>query len=178
MTLLSEQNPYAPPSASDEARPAATDVPPAPGPRGIGGWLLLPLSGLCLTPINTARDLLKLTEVMRDPELWAALTTPGQPSYRPLWKTLFLTQFIGSVLLLVFTLVVLVCFLRRSRQTPRLMVAWLLSRSVFIVLLAVLSSQVSGDTQGPGTAMLSAMIVLLWVVYFKSSERVKNTFVR
>ena len=176
---MSDQNPYAPPAAPPEQSPTApvTSAEP-PGPKGIGGWLILPLIGLCVTPINTARDLLQLTEVMRDPELWAALTTPGQPTYRPLWKALFLTQFIGSVLLLVFTLVVLVYFLRKSRQTPRLMVAWLLSRSVFIVLLAVLSSQVSGDTQTPGTAMLSAMIVLLWVVYFKSSERVKNTFVR
>jgi hypothetical protein len=175
---LSEQNPYAPPAASDEARPAATDVPPAPGPKGIGGWLILPLIGLCLTPINTARDLLQLIEVMRDPELWAALTTPGQPTYRPMWKALFFTQLTGSVLMLVFTVVVLVYFLRKSRHTPRLMVAWLLSRSVFIVLLVVLGSMVSGDTQTPGTAMLGAMFALLWIVYFKSSERVKNTFVR
>ena len=176
MTPVSEENPYAAPRVSDEANPAATEEPP--GPRGIGGLLILPLIGLCLTPISMARDLLQLTEVRRDPEFWAALTTPGQPTYRPLWKALFLTQLIGSVLLLVFTLVVLVYFLRKSRHLPRLMVAWLLSRSVFILLLAVLSSMVSGNMQTPGTAMLSAMFAVLWIVYFKSSERVKNTFVR
>jgi hypothetical protein len=101
---LSDRNPYAPPTASAEGNPA-TPVPPVEplGPKGIGGWLILPLIGLCLTPINTARDLLQLTEVMREPELWAALTTPGQPTYRPLWKALFLTQFVGSALLLVFS---------------------------------------------------------------------------
>ena len=175
-----DRNPYAAPTAPAEDEPgAAALVTPALGPKGIGGWLILPLLGLCSNVIQMSRELWQAYEGVLSAEVWPQLTTPGQPDYHRLWAPAIVFEVGSTALLLAFTVALLVLFVKQSRYTPKLMVFWLLVRPAVALVVAALVSRIQGSlAQAAGSVVFQAVIALLWVVYFLSSRRVKNTFVR
>jgi hypothetical protein len=171
-------NPYAAPAARSEDQRAGADA-PAPevmGPKGIGGWLILPLIGLCFTPVILARELSTAARML---EVWDTLTTPGSGAYHPLWGASIVFDLAGGLLLLAFTVVVAIHFFRKSRHTPRLMIAWLVARVAFPMVSVALTGAITSTGLG-GVVTLTPMVLgsVLWSAYFVRSVRVKNTFVR
>ncbi len=153
-----------------------------PEPRGIGGWLILPIIGLIITSVygifTFIRDLLPVFKE----GLWPALTTPGSAAYHPLWAPALIFELVMGVALIALPIVLLMIMKNKSRRLPKLMVAWyvgvLLAQIIDVVLLsqipAVANQPDGGDFKDLARA---AVVCAIWVPYFLISKRVKNTFV-
>ena len=181
--MASEQNPYSPPKVDETvARPDEAVVAHLDGPRGIGGWLVLPLLGLIVSPVRTAITCVRDFVPVFKPSTWAALTTPGGPGYHPLWVPVIVFELVGNVTLIAFTIFVLVRFLKKSRRVPRLMIILLLGIAGFLLLdhlLVGLIPALSAVPDAQSTTALSRSVVAaaIWIPYFLKSRRVRNTFV-
>jgi Protein of unknown function (DUF2569) len=179
-----EENPYAPPRSDDGAgrlTPEQIYAPPMDGPRGIGGWLVLPLIALVITPFRVAVTSVRdFSEVLK-PEVWAALTTPGGPSYHPLWMPIIVFELLMNLALIGGTIWLLVLFLKKSRRVPTLMVIWIAASigiQVIDLLLMQLIPALAAQAEPPADLVRGVISAAIWIPYFLSSKRVKNTFVR
>jgi hypothetical protein len=181
-----EQNPYSAPKsdlAEGEAKPA--EAPPAflDGPRGIGGWLILPLLGLIFTPIKVGVEMHRDFSPMLEPGIWEALTTPGGEAYHALWAPIIIFELATNVALIVFTLVLLVLFLRTSRRVPKLMIVLMLAQiaiqGVDLVLVGFIPALASDPDAHSKRDLVRALVAAaIWIPYFLTSKRVRNTFVK
>jgi hypothetical protein len=154
-----------------------------PGPVGIGGWLLLPLLGLIISPLRVAYELFKNILPAFAPQTWGALTTPGGEAYHPLWATLILFEAVSNSLLILASIALLVMFLRRHRLVPKLMIAWLASWPIVLALdvwLAGLVPAAAAALTGAETLEMFRAVLgsAIWILYFVRSKRVRNTFTR
>jgi len=57
----------------------------ADGPRGIGGWLILPILGLVFTSVYGLLGLATIHLPLFTRGYWSAVTTLGAAAYHPLW---------------------------------------------------------------------------------------------
>lgn len=152
------------------------------GPRGIGGWLILPLLGLFLTPIWIAIGTVQNIQVFRDPAVWSALTSPGSPDYHPLWAPVIIFEIAANVVMVAFAVVLIWLFLKKSRRIPTLMIVWLVTLLVVQIVDQAFARQIPAvaaepDPQGFRDMVRAVIGVVIWVPYFLKSKRVKNTFV-
>jgi hypothetical protein len=174
------ENPYSPPRAEPEAeaKPAQSTT---DGPRGLGGWLMLPLLGLLITPFRMGIELVRDFGPILKPEVWRALTTPGGDAYHPLWAPVIVFELATNVGIFGFSLVLLILFLTRSRRLPRLMVVWFLTIASVLVIDAFLVDAIPAAAAGRDAVVSdlirTALTGAVWIPYFLRSERVKNTFV-
>lgn len=153
------------------------------GPEGIGGWLLLPLLGLIVTPVRVGYAMYRDIIPAFAPEVWDALTTPGSPDYHPAWSGLLWFEALGNAFIILLALAALYHFVTRSRRTPILYIALLAFTLLFITgdwLLAEQIPFVAGEPDEAANRELvnSAVRAAIWIPYFIFSSRVRNTFVR
>jgi hypothetical protein len=188
-SMSSEPNPYAPPQENQPESDAADRWGDASmrdavneGPKGIGGWLILPLIGLLLTPFQLGFVI--LTELLPafQPAIWNAVTTPGEQAYHPLWAPLLIFEVVVNVSLIVCGITLLILFLKKSRLIPKLMIAWLLGNLAVGVVDQWLGQQIPAVAMAAGAETTrqifrSLIAAAIWVPYFLKSKRVKNTFV-
>ena len=172
-----EHDLYAPPVA-EETTP---DPVAGEGPRGIGGWLILPLLGLIVSPIYIAATLVKdyLPIFERD---WAIITDPSYELYHPLWAPLVIYELVGSCALGLFSLVALALMFRHDRRFPKLMIGLYLANVGFQTLDLLVAGQIPAietnlDPAAQRDLLRSIIAALVWIPYFLRSERVRNTFV-
>jgi hypothetical protein len=181
-----EHDPYAPPKtdlAQEDVRPGEPPAALLDGPRGIGGWLILPLLGLIFTPIRMVTQMVRDFFPVLEPETWKALTTPGREAYHWLWAPTIVFELVTNLGLIGFTLVVLVLFVRTSRRVPKLMIALMLANIgiqggdyVLVGLIPALASQ--PDTHSTRDLVRAVLSGAIWIPYFLVSKRVRNTFVK
>ncbi len=152
------------------------------GPKGIGGWLLLPLLGLIISPIRIIHQIAtELVPVLRS-DVWSALTHPASANYHPLWAPAIIFEMAGNAVIVLFGFWVLASFLTKSSMTPRLLIIWVASFVAIQAIDILLMSQIpmaasqlgAGDFRELARAVISAAI---WIPYFLKSKRVANTFV-
>lgn len=169
-------------SEGNEAGHAGSDVasyqdrPTPTRPSGIGGWLLLPLLRLIISPIvwlYGAKDFVDVWEAR-------SFLTNAQSVFLIIEFVVNLGAFIAAPLAL------LVLMFKKLDIFPGLYIIWICALPVLVFLDAVLSLWVfdgvltaedafDGETkkaiaQGVGQAVL-------WTLYMNRSERVENTFV-
>ena len=107
-----DQNPYAAPAVPLEDKPTGdTLADKVLGARGIGGWLLVYLIALLLGTLQKAVEL--VARAVGWPDL--GLLRWARPSILP---AVIIVDFVGDVVILAFTLVVLAVFLMKSRLRP------------------------------------------------------------
>ena len=154
-----------------------------PGPEGMGGWLILPLLGLIITPLRCfALIFTDLLPVFKEGH-WEALTTPGYEAYHPLWAPLIIGELVGNIAIGVFSLVILVFFFRRSIYTPTLVIAWLGISFIFVLGDYLIADHIPfiaeiPDPESAKEIVRAAIAALIWIPYFLVSKRVKATFTR
>jgi hypothetical protein len=191
------------PSCGADAGTGATPGPPAgpagpatvpadvrllePELSGIGGWLVLPLIGLCVSPLLTLYTLWASVLPLIRPRIWMVLTTPGTAVYSWYWTPYLAVTAMSALALVLLMVVTLMLFLQHRRRVPVLMTVlllWNMAQTVFeLVSQQYLSRHVpalaggvgGGAWQGLFRAGLTAVI---WIPYFWRSVRVRNTFVR
>jgi hypothetical protein len=151
--------------------------------KGIGGWLILPLIGLFISPIRVAISVFGDLVPIFTEGRWNVLTTPGSDAYHPLWAPLIIFEYAGNAVFIIFSIVLLVFFFRKSRLLPKLIISYLILNALFVAgdfFLADLIPAVAEQSNPQAAKELVRAIIgaIVWIPYFLVSKRVKQTFVR
>ena len=151
------------------------------GPRGIGGWLILPMIGLFVFPVRVAISLVTDYAPLFQGGIWGNLTTPGSEVYHPLWAPVIIGEIFCNVGFLLFAAALLYLLFARSHRFPRAFIAFALANLAFIVGDAVIAWQIPAvaarGLEGVGAETARAAVVAaIWVPYMLVSKRVRNTF--
>jgi hypothetical protein len=146
-------------------------------PKGIGGWLILPMLGLFLSPI------LGLWELRNVPSnLDLARQLGGQGAL-----LLYFEMVSNALLLVAAPIALLMAFFAQSRRFPSWYITMLLVGAAFVFLDTFAAYNIFLPVWQAGTPfwtpevtqplIRSAIGVAIWVPYMLNSVRVKNTFV-
>jgi hypothetical protein len=146
-------------------------------PVGIGGWLILVVIGLVLEPLRLLAELYLVLQMVIGAD-WRELTSPVSERYIPGLAPLVAAEAAGMVGLLAFVVVVAAFFVRKSRRTPRLMVAFLVLQILFRFGDAAGTQMVMHSTPDTwGQIAGGSLASVVWITYWWTSKRVANTFV-
>lgn len=141
--------------------------------RPIGGWLILVLVGLCITPLRLIYNF--ITTGYFSQSLWLGVQTYQEPALI-FWVAL---ELIINTLLIVASIFILVLFFKRRNTLPLAFVFVYAFNIVFLFTDHLIYRQLIGHA-GPlietGTSRLIAYCCI-WIPYFLISKRVKHTFV-
>jgi hypothetical protein len=160
---------------------------PIVGPVGLGGWLILPMLGLFITPIFTVYTIINdLLPVFED-EAWASFTTRGGEFYHPDWQGTFIVELFGNVAIASFAVILIVMFFSKSRSFPSFFITFLIVHIIFLMIDFLLAVPVLEDVF-PDFAMSAKKELgrdfgrsiiggFIWIPYMLKSKRVRNTFV-
>lgn len=151
--------------------------------EGIRGWLILPLIGLFISPIRISISVFRDLVPIFTEGHWNVLTTPGSSAYHPLWAPLIITECVGNVVFVIFSIVLLVFFLRKSRFLPNLIISYLILNLLFVAGDFIIADMIpavaeQSDLQAAKELGRSIIGAVIWIPYFFVSKRVKQTFVR
>lgn len=144
-------------------------------PRGIGGWLILPILGLFLTIPSGA--LLSVQSV-------AAFGLLRQMT--AVQAAIVVAEPVGNMLIAVVApICLLVLAFRRKRTFPKMYVRWAVADLAFVLVdlaaaSVAFSEVLSNNTFDEDTVKAIAravILVVVWVPYMLKSRRVANTFV-
>jgi hypothetical protein len=147
----------------------------------IGGWLILCAVGLLLYPVQTTVTLFTKILPALSQNNWSILTSPASASYHPLWGPLLIMELVGNACFLVFSISVILFFLKRRKFVPKLAVVFMALNLVFVAVDYHLARTVLLVAEPVGlesTVNLIRTIVasMIWILYFLYSKRVKRTF--
>ncbi|MEM7249168.1 MAG: DUF3857 domain-containing protein [Acidobacteriota bacterium] len=147
--------------------------------RPIGGWLLLVAFGLV---VSLPRLIWDIVEAVPSYSLgtWTSVTIPGAEAHHPHFAPVLLFEAFVNCFLLLGHLLLMVTFFRKMRVLPRLYIGYRLLGLVFVGVNLLVSSDLPGVETGPKEKALylgQVFFSLLWCLYFRISERVKETFV-
>ena len=174
-----QRNPYEPPRANVDL-PAASAAPAtfADGPSGIGGWLLLPLLGLALSPLRVMADSVTTFGPLFENDMagWNNLFAGG-----PAVAALVVFEVLANLALIIYPWVVLTYFLRKKRVVPRLMIVWFIAIPAIFLIDATALHFAAPDVSDWGSStrdiVRGVVAAAIWIPYFLLSVRVRNTFV-
>ena len=151
------------------------------GPRGIGGWLILPVLGLFVFPVRVLISLVTDYVPIFQDGIWGNLTTPGSEVYHSLWAPVIIAEIFCNVGFLLFDLALLYLLFTKSHRFPVAFIVFTLANLLFIVSDAAIAWQIPAvaarGLEGVGGEIARALLVaVVWVPYMLVSKRVRNTF--
>ena len=160
------------------ARPDASDTQLV---RGLGGWLIVLCVMLAVTLVASVIQAVTDIPQILDGKVWAAYTTPGQPTYDAGWATLLALDWGSNLFVLIFFPVLLSLFLQKKKMFRSLTVGTLV---LFVVLSAFRLWQVNQVPHIPATAQAAQFWSLvfafgkagIWIPYLLLSRRSRATF--
>ncbi len=154
---------------------------PAGAPRGLRGWLILPMIGFVVSPLRMLKDIID-TLPSYSASNWAELTASGSARYSALWAPYLLSELVLNILLVAFSLLVVRLFFGRRSSLPWAYVGFFVASLVTRALDLGLASMLPGGAGSAAPSDWSALIRdavsgALWTWYFLISRRVAATFV-
>lgn len=161
-----------------EATPGQTEA-----PSGIGGWLLLVLLGLIVSPLRTGFFLFETYWPLYRDGAWHELLDPRSEFHDPEIALLLGFEIVGNACAIMVALATLYLFCRKSRLTPRFAIAWFGGLLAFNLADYVLVGRVPllaagrDSFQAVKDLALSAIRAGIWIPYFMTSKRVRATFI-
>ncbi len=183
-TPVIEQSPTVddPAEEEDPDSPPADPVVPAPVPEGISGFLLLPAMGLIFRPLVNMVEMGDFIALFNSGR-WDALTTESGEGYMPYFGALIGAEYFLNGALILFGVVAAIYFFRKLKEAPRLMIILIIAGPALFLLDALVVDHLQyavTAVQGDDSTDLvrDLLSVIIWVPYFLTSKRVKNTFVR
>jgi hypothetical protein len=141
--------------------------------RILGGWLILPMLGLMLTPVKMIMDL------QASSYFKAATWNAMQIGWRAiLYKTTLLFELGGNLIISCAAIFALVLMFKKRDILPRVMV-WFYAANVGLVvidhvLVGIYAQVADASLRQVIQACIAAAI---WIPYFKVSTPVKETFI-
>lgn len=161
------------------------DPNPAPGfslgeAETIGGWLLVPLIVLFVTPLGGIITVLRSNYFNQT--MWENLVLPSSQTFAPELAGLILVELILNIGFVVFSILLLILFLKKRSSVPELMKAFYVANALFVigeyVVLESMHLPFEMDKTSPSQAVRAVILAAIWVPYFHLSHRVKDTFVK
>lgn len=144
--------------------------------EGIGGWLILVLIALIVTPLRLSFTLIKdFIPLFKSMPSLAAF---------PELQTMIYVETFGNIIFIVFSIVLLIVMVNKDRRFPLLVIIFYVSNLIFVVGDAIIASQIevlsSFVNTGDSMKEIARSFVgtVIWVPYMLLSSRVKNTFVK
>lgn len=148
---------------------------PASWGQRIEGWLILPAIGVVLVPVQMFFSFVTDFQLLNG-QPWLINYVNG---YTGLAAVGFLEQ-VYNASMAVFSILVAVLFFRRRSSVPHLMqfyygvpIAWLF----FDLILIQLVAPDTNTSEYTSTIIRSMVAAAIWIPYFRTSQRVKRTFV-
>ncbi len=141
----------------------------------IGGWMILPLIGLFISPLRMLYDIYDIGYL--NAATWNYVYSSGGSIGFFLF---FIVECLLNIGFLVFSILLLTLFFKRRTSLPNLFSIYLITNFVFLLLDAFISSEIYEiPMEKTETKALVRMFIgaCIWVPYFQFSERVKDTFV-
>ncbi len=148
------------------------------GPTGLGGWLILPMIGMFLTPAINLWSL---------PEYFSLLG----PDYALTTQQTFAVRFelAQALAMSAVPIGLLVLFFNRKRQFPPAHIAWQVVNLIWTLMVSALTysafreyHEATGASfwdDGTGSTLAGQLAsTCIWTGYLLNSTRVRNTFVR
>jgi hypothetical protein len=168
-------NPYTPPSVAQTERAVVEDV-QSDGPKGIGGWLVVSLIGVIVVGLICLSGLVRTAAVLDEWLEWIV------HFHRPDVAL----QLVGTVLVTSAVLGMaglgIAWMFRHDRRLPKLMVAFYVLQAIMWVMGIIFYDPETGTSAYEAGRTMWMWFwpgrCVLWVAYYLSSERVKNTIVK
>ena len=136
-------------------------------PKGIGGWLILPMLETLLSPLLALRGIVEIVSAFeRD-------LTPGL-------KILLIFEIIFNLCLIIGWIVAAVQLFKHKRSFPSLFITMLILSFAGPLVDAFIAVWIFEVQLGPddyrylGRGLIS---LLIWAPYMAKSKRVRNTFI-
>jgi len=173
-----EENPFQSPEFTVETSSSSEYVSkPKKEPTGIGGWLILPMLGLFLTPVFSLISIAQILPFFSD-GTWEALTDPASPDYLPLFGMTLLFELFFSIGFIGYAIIALILLFKKHYLFPKIMIAVYLINVFYMITDHILVNMIAPEDPEPITDVAKSIIAaLIWCSYFTKSVRVKNTFV-
>lgn len=157
--------------------------------QGIGGWLLIPLFGIIINILlNFYYVYTEMFLPITSEEIQFMISPPvpySDSTYLQVTGT-FLFSIIGIVIFQILGFFLLLKFLLKSKDAPKLYILWCACNITFQIIILTLISflpavaeALSRSDYMESIKELSKTIsaAFIWIPYFIVSKRVKNTFV-
>lgn len=145
--------------------------------EGFGGWLVLPMIGIFLTPLRALIEV--STGGFFNYVQWEILTNPAAANYNPKLGAIVLFEYLYTLALLAYSIFVLILMLLRRTSFPLFVSIMYGSSVLFILIDSLLLYSMDLPTafgKSPFTVFGSMIAVMIWIPYVVLSERVKGTF--
>jgi len=146
--------------------------------NSIGGWLILPLIGLALTPIRMFVDIIRVG--FYKTSLWNSFGESLKESLA--FKGLMIFELTANIFLICFAILCLILLIKRRTIFPRLIIWYFLL--TFIVHIADFAlyhmlgfNIISAFSPGVNEIIRSLLVIAIWTPYMLRSVRVKGTFI-
>jgi transglutaminase-like putative cysteine protease len=145
--------------------------------NSIGGWLILPAIGLCLSPFRLVYDLYS-SEYFNYVN-WQILSDSNFAAYNPALGSLIVVELVVNFAILIYGIVLIVLFFQRRTSAPLFMMVFYIVTVVFVFTDSLIAESfgIEGfDDDTTKTVIRGAIAAAIWVPYFLVSERAKGTF--
>ena len=163
--------------------PVRAARPPKPGEvpmqvQGIGGWLILVCIGLILSGPALLFQFWQNLAAYSLPN-WHAVTTPGQPSYHPMYAPTLIFELVANIGMFALAMLMIVLFFQERTSFPRLFIVFLAAKAAVLILDTAMAASLQ-PSNPPGAHKDVAQAVIgccIWIPYMLVSRRVALTFV-
>lgn len=140
-----------------------------------GGWLILPLIGLVLTPIVLIFTIFQ--NGYFDKSIWDGFEYAGYENAKMLEVYLGFELFYNFAFL-TFAVLTIILFVQKRTSAPKMMIIFYACNLSITLIESFIMNQFAIPDSTATTDIFKAIIsTAIWIPYFLNSERVKNTFV-
>ena len=154
---------------------------PSPGPKGLGGWLILPIVGFWITAAMSAHAIFFRHLPLFFDGTWPHVTNSNSSDFHPLWGTILIFNLVTAVGLLGWLVLLLVLIHMKSAAAPRQAALFMATQFAIAIVAYLLLSIVSDEgfnVTEVGSLVRSLVAAVIWIAYFTASRRVRATFVQ
>lgn len=148
-------------------------------PLPIGGWLILPIIGIFLTPVIIIYQLIDVN--FFNLTAWKFISSQESVGYNVNWSIVYIFELFTNCIFLVYSIFLIVLAVKRRTIFPLHYIAFRILNFSLILIDYILSSQINSvyfthENLETKELVKSFLGLCIWVPYMIYSYRVKDTF--
>jgi len=136
---------------------------------GLKGWIILPIVGMIVSVFILLRTILQTVQDVS--KYFDRIRTNILP--------LLYFELTANLFLCLLMIANLVCVFMKKRSLPKQMIGLYIANSIIVLLDAIWGASL-GLVQTSSIPVICGTLfgAVIWIIYFHTSQRVQNTFVR